>query len=105
MTNARKKNVIYIDEAGIISVDALKPICYAIMVTPSEENCRITIKESVEGLIVIDVLIALKETRFIDFGDLNGIELTSEFEISTFQNCESIIMYGSWLQPVNRARG
>ena len=88
-----------------MAVDAMKPICYAILVTPSGEGAKFTLKESVGGMIVLDIAILFKESRFIDFGDLQGIELTSSFEITDMTNIESVIMYGSWLAPVGKARG
>lgn len=83
----------------------MKPICYAIMITPSAEAARFTLKESVDGMVVLDIAILFKESRYIDFGDLQGIELTSSFEITDMTNIDSVIMYGSWLAPVGKARG
>lgn len=105
MANEQKKNVLYIDTKGVITVQAVIPVCYAIMITPSAENARVTIKESEGGMIVIDVAIQFNESRYIDFGDLHGIALTKNFEVVTLENVDSVIMYGSWKQPVGAARG
>jgi hypothetical protein len=105
MANERKKNAIYINEVGTVTVDALKPICYAILITPNSGDARLIIKESVGGMIILDIVIGAKESRFIDFGDLKGIELTSNFEVTELTSIDSVIMYGEWLQPVGRARG
>ncbi len=86
-------------------MEAIRPICYAIMITPSSENARFTLKESVSGMVVIDVAISFAESRFIDFGDLKGIELSTAFEISSMSNISTVLMYGSWDQPVGKARG
>lgn len=82
----------------------MKPVCFGVMITPADDNARVTIKESVGGMIVIDVLIQLQETRFLDFGDLFGIELNSNFEVAALDNVSTVIMYGSWGSPVNKAR-
>lgn len=104
MANVRKKNVIFVDSTGTITVDAIKPVIYGIMVTPSADASRVVVKESVSGTIVIDVKIAVTETRYLDFNDFSGIEVTGSFEISTLTNITSVLLYGNWLAPVGRVR-
>lgn len=103
MANARKKNVIFVDATGTITVDAVKPILYGVLVTPSAADSRVVIKESASGTIVVDIKLVEVESRFLDLMHM-GIELTSAFEIATLTNMTSVLLYGSFNQPVGKAR-
>lgn len=107
MANARKKNVIYVDATGTITVDAIRPILLAILVTPSAATGRFTLKESVSGTVVVDILFSVLASQYISFVDgniLNGIELSSSFEISTLTTIASAQLIGRWDLPTGRAR-
>ncbi len=104
MANARKKDVIFVDTIGSVTVDALKPVMYAIMITPNAVDSRVTIKESASGTVVLDVKIEAIETRYISFEAIIGIELNTTFEIATLTNIDSVLLYGHWKAPVGRAR-
>lgn len=104
MANGRKKNCWYVDTIGTISTDALTPILCAILVTPNAPDSRVTIKESVSGTIVVDVKIETMESRYIDFMDFMGINLTQNFEIATLTNIDTVILYGVWGAPVGATR-
>lgn len=103
MANARKKNTIYIDSTGTVTVDALKPQLYFLLITPSAADSRVVIKESVSGVVVIDIKVDVVASRLLDVRAL-GIELTSSFEVSTLTNITTVLLYGSWNQPVGKAR-
>ncbi len=103
MANARKKNVIFVDATGSITVDALKPILYGVLVTPSAADARFVLKESASGTIVVDIKIDVVATRFLDLMNM-GIELSSTFEVATLTNITSVQLYGSFLQPIGKAR-
>lgn len=85
----------------------MKPVLYGILVTPSTTNSQVIIKESVGGITILNVKIEAVESRYIDFtvGELSGLELKSVFEVDSLVNIESVILYGFWDQPVNRAKG
>lgn len=100
-----KKNAIYVSATGTVTVEALKPRLLGVMVTPNAANSRLVIKESVSGTIVVDITIETVETRLLTFEAFNGIELNSSFEVSTFTFLDTVILYGSWDKPVNRAVG
>lgn len=105
MANARHKNTIYVDATGSITVDAVKPILFGVLVTPSAANSEIVIKETDNsGTIKVAMKIEATETRLIDFADIGGIELTSTFYIATLTNITNMILVGSWLAPVGKAR-
>lgn len=104
MANGRKKNTIFIDATGNVSVDALKPILMGVLITPSAADSRVVINESASGTAVVDVKIVAVESRFLDFSGIGGVELTSTFEIATLTNITSVLLYGSWLAPVGKAR-
>ena len=103
MANARKKNVIFVDTTGTIAVDALKPILYGVLVTPSAADSRFVLKESVSGTVVVDIKIDVLASRFLDLMNM-GIELAGSFEVATLTNITSVMLYGSFLQPVGKAR-
>lgn len=103
MANAKKKNIIYVDSTGTITVDALKPQLYGVLVTPSAADSRVVIKESASGTVVVDIKLVEVESRFLDLMAM-GIELTSAFEVATLTNITSVCLYGSWNQPVGKAR-
>lgn len=104
MANSRKKDVIFVDTIGSIVVDALKPVLYAIMITPNAVDSRVVMKESASGTVVLDVKIEAVETRYLSFEAIRGIELNTTFEITTLTNIDSVLLYGNWKQPVGRAR-
>lgn len=106
MANARHKNTIYVDATGDITVDALKPILMGVILTPSAANSAIEIRESsLTGTIKLSMKIEATETRIIDLADIGGIELTKTFNITTLTNVSNMILIGSWLQPIGKARG
>lgn len=105
MANARKKNVIYVDATGDITVDAIKPILYGVLVTPSADNSRFVLKESNGGTIVVDIKIVPTESRYLDLSGFNGIELSATFNVDTLTNITSVQLFGSWLGAVGEARG
>lgn len=109
MANARHKNTIYVDTTGDITVDAVKPILYGLILTPSADNSRIVIKESSSGgIIKLDLKIGPTESRFLNISrafDAGGIELTTTFNITTLTNITSVILIGSWYASDGGARG
>lgn len=134
MANARHKNTIYVDATGDITVDAVKPILYGILVTPSTPTLKVdatkfiqgpagtyapmeyspvqistvTIKESSSsGTIKVHVILERPVTQFFDFsrGENGGIELTTTFNITTLTNIANVILIGSWFAPIGEARG
>lgn len=106
MANARKKNVIYVDATGTITVDAIRPILFSILVTPSAATGRFTLKESVSGTVVVDILFSVLASQYITFGEglFKGVELTSSFEVATLTTIASAQLYGRWDLPTGRAR-
>lgn len=105
MANAIKKNSIFVDTVGDLTVSAMKPMLKAIMVTPNAANSRVTIKESSGGTTVLDITIESVETRYISFEAFGGIELNTTFDIETLTFIDSVILYGEWKAPVNKAVG
>lgn len=103
MANARKKNTIFIDSTGTITVEALKPQLYGLLITPSAADSRVVIKESVSGVVVIDIKVDVIASRLLDVMAM-GIELNSSFEVSTLTNISSVMLYGSWNAPIGKAR-
>lgn len=103
MANTWKKNAIYIDATGDVTVDALKPILYGVLVTPSAADSRFVLKESSGGTIVVDIKIDVLASRFLDMLHM-GIELNKTFNIATLTNITSVILYGSFYQPIGKAR-
>lgn len=105
MANVRVRNVIYVDATGTVTVDALRPRLYGMLVTPSAATGRITIKESVSGTIVVDYLFSTLATVYISFcnENLNGVELSKAFEISTLTTISTAQLYGNWNLPAGRA--
>lgn len=107
MANAQKKNIIYIDATGTVTVGALRPVLFAILVTPSAATGRFTLKESVSGTVVVDILFSTLESKYISFVDgnnLHGIELSQSFEIATLTTIASAQLIGRWDLPTGRAR-
>ena len=92
------------DSLGGIVVDALSPVLIAILVTPNAPEARFKLKESLGGTVVVDVLIESAESRYIDFADFYGINLTKTFEIAELTNIDSVILYGLWNAPVGSTR-
>lgn len=105
MAYSIKKNTIFCDTAESVTVLAMKPMLKAIMITPNAANSRVIIKESASGTTVLDVKIETIETRFISFEAFGGIELNTTFSISTLTFIDSVILYGEWKAPVNKAVG
>lgn len=103
MANAQKKNIIFVDSTGTINVSAVKPILYGCLITPSAADSRFVLKESASGTVVVDIKLVEVESRFLDLMKM-GIELTSAFEVATLTNITSVLLYGSWYQPVGKAR-
>lgn len=103
MANAKKKNIIFVDSTGTITVDALKPQLYGVLVTPSAEDSYFVLKESASGTVVVAIKLVAVESRYLDLMSM-GIELTSAFEVATLTNITSVLLYGSWNLPVGRAR-
>lgn len=114
MANTQKKNAIYIDSTGDVTVDSQKPYLMAVKIIPSSSGAaQLTIKESgSSGTIVFDwksgqyswtdsaTTITVTDSRpsgFEDFSNFGGIELTTTFNISTVTNCTAIL-YGKWRQ-------
>jgi len=105
MANAAHKNTIFVDATGDITVSAVKPILMGIIFTPSADNSRIVIKESSSsGTTKVDLKIVATESRMADFSSMGGIELTTTFNITTLTNITSMILVGSFYQPVGKAR-
>lgn len=104
MANAQKKMCYFVDTVGTITVTAPSPIIAAILITPSAADSRVVIKESVDGVAVIDVKIESIESRYISFEAFGGIHVTKDFEIDELTNVDSVILYGFWNIPVNRGR-
>lgn len=104
MANLLKKNVLFVDAIGNVTVEANKPVIYGIMITPNAVDSRVTIKESASGTIVIDVKIENVETRYISFEAFLGIEVRSTFEITTLTNINTVLLYGSFRATTNTAR-
>lgn len=106
MANARKKDVIFVDATGDITVDAVKPVLWGVLITPSAANARLVIKESSStGTTVVDLKVEPVESRFLDLSGLGGIELSTTFNITTLTNITTVLLYGDWLQNVGQARG
>lgn len=95
----RRRNTIYVVDTGSVTVDAIKPILLAIMITAQTAQCRIQIKESVGGVIVLDTRIEADETRHLSFTDFGGIHLSQTFEISLMENVGVVMLYGVWGTP------
>ena len=105
MANAQKKNVIYVDTTGTITVGVLfRATLFGILITPSAESSRVVIKESVSGTVVLDVKVVPLESRYLDFTSFKGIELTGSFEIATLTNITSVQLYGSWNIPLGETK-
>lgn len=128
MANARKKNVIFVDATGDITVDAVRPILFGVLVTPtiptakshleylSDETKKpfypvqtttVTIKESSStGTTVFHVVLDSYNSKFYDFSHFEGggLELTATFNITTLTNVTNVLLYGSWLAPVGKAQ-
>ena len=102
MANSLKKRALFIDSIGTVSVTAMTPIIMGIMITPSAQDSRVIILESVNGTKVIDVKIENIESRYISFEAFGGLVITKDFEIEELTNIENVILYGFWSQPVNR---
>lgn len=105
MANARKKQAIYVDTVGTVTVDALRPLLVAFLITPNAADSRLIIKENVSGTIVIDVKIETIESRYISFEAFGGLNLNQSFEITTLQYIDSVVLYGFWGTPTNKAQG
>jgi hypothetical protein len=104
MANSLKKNSYYVDSEGTITVETQKPIIMGILITPNAAESRVIIKESVSGTTVIDVRVAIQESRYISFEAFNGIEVTDNFEIDTLTAIDSVILYGHFMKIANTAR-
>lgn len=104
MANARVKNCIYVDTVGTITVPAIRPVLFAVMLTPSVIAGRVIIKESVGGTIILDYIFKDVNSAFLNFhnGDMHGIYMSSSFEVSTLTTI-SVILYGQWELPIGRA--
>ncbi len=109
MANARKKNTIYVDATGDITVEAIKPLLCGLVITPSAANSEFKLKEtSSTGVIIIHVKIEAIESRFLDltkFTAAGGIELTTTFNINLLTNISSVQLFGIWTAPVGNAKG
>ena len=96
----RRRNAIYVVDTGSVTVPAIKPVLLGLMITPQFSQSRIIIKESVGGVIVLDVRIEADETRHLDFSSFGGIHLYQTFEIETMQDVGCLILYGIWGENV-----
>jgi hypothetical protein len=99
-TTGRKRNTIYAGAEGSITVDNPKPILLGMMVTASDNACRVIIKESPSGLVVLDIRIEAAETRHLSFTDFGGIHLSQTFEIFELRDVGCCILYGTWGKPM-----
>lgn len=128
MANARKKNIIFVDATGDITVDAVRPILFGVLITPSVPTAKshleqlkdethlpfypaqttiVTIKESSSaGTTVFHAIVPSYETKYYDFSNFEGggLELTATFNITTLTNVTNVLLYGSWLAPVGKAQ-
>lgn len=128
MANARKKNFIFVDTTGDITVDAIRPILFGMLITPSIPTAKshltqlkdethlpfypvqtttVTIKESSSGgTTLFHAVQDSYNSKFYDFSRFEGggIELTTTFNITTLTNVTNVILYGSWLAPVGKAQ-
>lgn len=98
--NLRTRNAIYVVDTGTISVPAIKPILLGLMITAQFSQCRLQIKESVGGTIVLDIIIEAAETRHLSFTDIGGIHLSQNFEVSVMEKVGCAILFGVWGQPL-----
>ncbi len=105
MAYSVKKNCIYVDAAQSITVSAMKPLIKGILLTPNAANSRFVLKESASGTVVIDITIETIESRYMSFEAFGGIEVNTIFEVSTFTFLDSVILYGEYKAPVNKAVG
>jgi hypothetical protein len=109
MANARHKNTIYVDSTGSITVDAVKPILYGMIISPNADSAIIKIRETnSSGVVKVFLQLFNTESRFLNLArayDAGGIELTSTFYIDTLTNIANIILIGSWYASDGGARG
>lgn len=100
MANTIKRNVIFVDALGSIAVEAVKPILREIIITPSANDSRFILKESVGGTTVLDIKITNTESRHIPLRQ--EIELSQIFAITLLQNVSSVILIGDWRLATGR---
>ena len=105
MANSKKRNSIYVDATGDITVDAVVPVLMGVLMTPSAANSVFVLKEtSSSGTIKVSMKIEGVESRYVDFSGFGGIELTTTFNISTLTNITAVILYGTWTNPAGKAQ-
>ena len=128
MANSRKKNIIYVDTTGDITVDAMRPLLFGVLITPTvpaaksqlvfmtdetklpfypSQTTTVVIKEtSSAGTTVFHAILPSYETKFFNFSGYlgGGLELTATFNITTLTNITNVLLYGSWLSPVGKAQ-
>lgn len=98
MANVQKKNAIYVDATGSITVAASTPIILGVLICPSAAASRVTIKESASGTVIFDVKIERLESRYLDFSGCDGIQVGTTFEVATLTNITSVIIYGKFFK-------
>lgn len=103
--NIRRRNCIYVVDIGSIQVPAIKPILFGMMITAQDSQCRFQLKESVNGVVVLDVRIEADETRHLDFSGFGGIHLDQTFEVTVMDRVGCAILYGHWGLAINKGAG
>jgi hypothetical protein len=101
MANTRHRNSIYVDTAADITVDAIQPVIYGVIITPNAEDSEFTLSSG--GVTKIHIKIVPTETRIARFEQ--GIEINQTFTIVSLTNIADVILWGAFLKETVRARG
>jgi hypothetical protein len=106
VANTIYKESCYIDTAAVgITFDAVVPLVYALLVTPTSANARITIKEtSTTGKIWADFKAeSANESRLLTWYDMDGLTISQTIYIATLTNCVAVL-YGSFALKAGTAQ-
>lgn len=98
MANSRKKNSIFVDTDGDVTVDATQPKLMGILLSPTAAaGGSFVLKETgSSGTVVVKIKLLDDASKYVDFSGIQGggINLTTTFNVDV-TNMEAVL-YGEW---------
>lgn len=107
MANAVFKDSCYIDTASAgITFDAVVPLAFSLLITPTSANARITLKDTnTSGTIWADFKAeSANESRLLTWMDgMEGLRISQTIYVATLTNCVAIL-YGDFALKAGTAQ-
>jgi hypothetical protein len=108
VANAIVKDACYIDTAAVgITFDAVVPLVYGLLITPTSANARITLKSvNTSGTIWVDLKAeSANESRYVtwDSENMKGLRIYQTIYVATLTNCVAVL-YGDFALKAGTAQ-